>query len=173
MPATAMVQIAAVASACLIALVVAFQLALATGARWGAAAYGGRFVQGDGRLPTRYRLSSAVAALVHSGAAWLVLVAGSAIGRGPVPEAVLTASSWALAVLFALNTLVNLSERHPVERFGAGALTAVPPCCAACCTSRATEDEINDSRARPRTRPGPHFRASQAGVARPVMKFRG
>jgi hypothetical protein len=28
-------------------------------------------------------------------------------------------------VLFALNTLGNLSGRHPVERFGAGALTAV------------------------------------------------
>jgi len=125
LPATATVQIAAVASACLIALVVAFQVALAIGARWGPAAYGGRFVDDDGRLPTRYRVSSAIAALILSGAAWLVLVAGSAIGRGPVPERVLTATMWALVVLFALNTLANLSGKHPVERFGAGALTAV------------------------------------------------
>lgn len=125
MPASAVVQIAAVASACLIALVVAFQVALAAGARWGAAAYGGRFAQHDGRLPTRYRASSAAAALALSGAAWLVLVAGSVIGSGPLPGAILTATMWALAALFALNTLGNLSGRHPVERFGAGALTAV------------------------------------------------
>lgn len=124
MLAFAMVQIAAVAAACLIALVVAFQIALATGARWGAAAYGGRFVQREGRLPTRYRVSSAVAALALSGTAWLVLVAGSTIG-GPVPEGVLTPTMWAMAVLFGLNTLGNLSGKHPVERFGAGAITAV------------------------------------------------
>jgi len=47
------------------------------------------------------------------------------IGSGPLPEAGLTATMWALAALFALNTLANLSGRHPVERFGAGALTAV------------------------------------------------
>jgi len=84
-----------------------------------------RFVEGQGQLPTRYRVSSAVAALALSGAAWLVLVAGSVIGRGPVPEGVLTATMWAAAALFALNTLVNLSGKHPVERFGASALTAV------------------------------------------------
>jgi hypothetical protein len=125
MRASAVAQSAAVASACLIALVVAFQVALAAGARWGAAVYGGRFVQGEGGLPRRYRVSSAVAALALSGAAWLVLAAGSLIGRGPVPEGVLTAMMWALAVLFALNTVSNLSGKHPVERFGAGALTAV------------------------------------------------
>jgi hypothetical protein len=125
MPANAAVQIAAVASACLIALVVTFQVALASGAPWGAAAYGGRFVDDHGRLPARYRISSAIAALTLSGAAWLLLVGGSAIGRGPVPERVLTATMWALVVLFAVNTLANLSGKHPVERFGAGALTAV------------------------------------------------
>jgi hypothetical protein len=125
MPANAAVQIAAVTSAGLIALVVAFQVALASGARWGVAAYGGRFVDDHGRLPARYRVSSAIAAVILSGAAWLVLVGGSAIDRGPLPERVLTATMWALAVLFALNTLANLSGKHPVERFGAGAITAV------------------------------------------------
>jgi hypothetical protein len=38
--ASALIQIAGWAAACLIALVVAFQVALATGTRWGAAAYG-------------------------------------------------------------------------------------------------------------------------------------
>jgi hypothetical protein len=47
-PASAVAHLAAAASVCLIALVVAFQVALAAGARWEAAAYGGRFVQGEG-----------------------------------------------------------------------------------------------------------------------------
>jgi hypothetical protein len=120
-----MLEIAAIGSACLIALVVAFHVALASGAPWGAAAYGGRVAHGDGRLPARYRVSSAVAALLLSGAAWLTLSAGSAIGRGPVPEGFLSAAMWAMVVLFALNTLANLYGRLPVERVGAGAVTAV------------------------------------------------
>jgi hypothetical protein len=117
--------LAAVASTCLITLVVAFQVALAAGAPWGAAAFGGRFVQSEGRLTPRYRVNSAVAALALTGAAWLILVAGSVIGRGPVPEKVLTATMWALAAIFALNALGNLFGRHPVERFGASALAAL------------------------------------------------
>jgi hypothetical protein len=124
MPASAVVHVAAVASACLIASVVAFQGALAMGAHWGAAAYGGRFVEDDGQLPPRYRLSSAIAALFLSGAAWLVLLAGSVIDLGPVPERVSALTMWPLAILFAVNTLGNLSAKHPLERFGASALTA-------------------------------------------------
>ena len=41
-----------VAAACLLGVVVLFQLALAVGAPWGAAAYRGRAAQDDGRLPT-------------------------------------------------------------------------------------------------------------------------
>jgi hypothetical protein len=114
----------AMAASGLIALVIAFQVALASGAPWGTAAFGGRFARDDGRLPTRHRVNSAVAALALSGAAWLVLAAGSVIGRTPVPEGVLTATTWALTLLFALNTLANLSGKHPVERFGAGAIAA-------------------------------------------------
>lgn len=123
--APAFVQIAAVSSACLIGLVIVFQVALATGAPWGSAAYGGRFVAGSGRLPTRYRAVSAVAAIALSGVAWLVLAAGSAIDPGLLSEGVLTAAMWTAAALFALNTVGNLSRTHPVERFGASGLTAV------------------------------------------------
>jgi hypothetical protein len=42
-----------------------------------------------------------------------------------VPENVLTATMWILVVLFALNTWGNLSGKHPVERFGAGAITTL------------------------------------------------
>ena len=46
-------------------------------------AYGGWFVENEGELPTRYRVSSAVAALALSGVAWLVLAAGSKIVDEP------------------------------------------------------------------------------------------
>ena len=109
----------------LLALAAAFQLGLAVGAPWGAAAYGGRAVPGGGTLPGRYRLGSGVAALVLLGAIWVVLAAVSVVGRGPVPVGVLTVLLWCLAALFGLNTLGNLRGRHPVERWGAGTVTAL------------------------------------------------
>jgi len=118
-------KIVAAAAAGLLALVVAFQLALAAGAPWGAAAYGGRAARADGRLPVRYRIASAVAAVVLMGSGVLVLAAGSVVGPGPLPDEVLTAGVWVLVVLLALNTMGNLSARHPFERWGAGGLTAV------------------------------------------------
>ena len=119
------VPLLVVVAACLLGLVVAFQVTLAAGAPWGAFAYGGRVVQDDGRLPIRYRWSSAAAAVLLAGAAWLVLAAGGVVDRGPVPAAALEPGAWVLAGFFTLNTVGNLAGRHPVERFGAGALTAV------------------------------------------------
>jgi len=109
----------------LIGVVVIFQLALAAGAPWGAAAYGGRAVQHDGRLPPRYRVASVCTALVLTGALWLVLAAGAVIDPAPLSESVLGVGAWILAGLFALNTVGNLAGRHPAERWGAGGVTAV------------------------------------------------
>jgi hypothetical protein len=114
-----------VAAACLIGVVVLFQLALAAGAPWGAAAYGGRAARDDGRLPTRYRVASAGTAVVLTGALWLVLAASAVIGAAPVSEILLGVGAWVLVGLFALNTVGNLAGRHPVERWGAGGITAV------------------------------------------------
>lgn len=114
-----------VAAACLIGVVVVFQLALAAGAPWGAAAYGGRAAQDDGRLPTRYRVASAGTAVVLTGALWLLLAASEVISAAPLSENVLGVGVWVLVGLFALNTVGNLAGRHPVERWGAGGITAV------------------------------------------------
>jgi hypothetical protein len=70
-------------------------------------------------------VASAVAAIALTVTAWLILVAGAVIGRGPVSEQFLTASMWVAAALFALNTVGNLSGKHPVERFGAGTVTGL------------------------------------------------
>ena len=114
-----------VAAACLLGVVVLFQLALAAGAPWGAAAYGGRAAQDDGRLPTRYRVASAGTVVVLMGALWLVLAAGAVISPTPLSGNVLGVGVWVLVGLFALNTVGNLAGRHPVERWGAGGITAV------------------------------------------------
>jgi hypothetical protein len=114
-----------VAAACLLGVVVLFQLALAAGAPWGAAAYGGRAAQDDGRLPTRYRVASAGTAVILTGAIWLVLAAGAVISPTPLSENFLGVGVWVLVGLFALNTVGNLAARHPVERWGAGGITGV------------------------------------------------
>jgi len=118
-------KVTATAAACLLGIVVAFQLALAAGAPWGAAAYGGRAARTDGRLLTRHRIASAVAAVVLMGSGWLVLAAGSVVGPGSLPDEALTGGVWVLVGLLALNTVGNLAARHPLERWGAGGLTAV------------------------------------------------
>ena len=119
------IQLISAVAVALLALGAAFQLGLAMGAPWGAAAYGGRAVSDDGSLPGVYRLGSGVAALVLLSGVWVVLALVSGVGRGPVSAAVLHAVLWGLAALFALNTLGNVRGRHPVERWGAGSVTAV------------------------------------------------
>jgi hypothetical protein len=55
----------------------------------------------------------------------LVLAASAVIGAAPVSEILLGVGAWVLVGLFALNTVGNLAGRHPVERWGAGGITAV------------------------------------------------
>jgi hypothetical protein len=119
------IQVLATVAAVLLALAAAFQVGLASGAPWGAAAYGGRVAREDGALPAAYRLGSGVAALVLLGAGWVVLASVPLIDRGPVPGTALTATLWCLAALFTLNTLGNTRGRHPLERWGAGTVTAL------------------------------------------------
>jgi hypothetical protein len=103
--------------ACGLLLVAAsFQLALAAGAPFAAAAYGGRRAQPDGRLPARYRVASLITAAVLIGIGWM-------LGDGRPDNAFVTVGVWVVAGLFALNTAGNLAGRHPVERWGMGALT--------------------------------------------------
>jgi hypothetical protein len=117
-------QVIAVLAVTLLALAAAFQLGLAAGAPWGAVAYGGTAVSGDGSLPRAYRLGSGVAALVLFSAMWVVLASAEIVASGSVSTAVLKVTLWCLASLFALNTLGNARGRHPLERWGAGTVTA-------------------------------------------------
>jgi hypothetical protein len=108
----------------LLLLAASFQVGLGAGAPWAAAAYGGRVALPDGRLPRAYRVASFLTALVLVAIGWLLLLRGGAIGSVSGNPA-LTAACWVCAVLFAVNALGNLAGRHPLERWGMGALTAV------------------------------------------------
>lgn len=86
--------------------VCAFQIALAVGAPWGAAAYGG---SNTGVLPTKLRRSSAVAAGVYAA---LAVVAGTQTTTATVRRRVLTGT----APVLAAGTLLNLASPSLIER---------------------------------------------------------
>jgi hypothetical protein len=119
------IEIVALVATALLAIAVGFQVGLAVGAPWGAAAYGGRATAGVGVLPVAYRWASGVAAMTLLGAVWVVLASASLVGRGPVSGSVLTTMLWCLSGLFVLNTLGNARGRHRAERWGAGGVTAL------------------------------------------------
>lgn len=119
-----LVEWAAGGAAVLMAAAAAFQLALAAGLPLGEATMGGRAPTVDGVLQPSYRVMAVGSAGVLVLAAWIVL------GRaGTVPvfldDQALVWSAWVVAGFMALNTLTNLSGRHPLERWGMASMTLV------------------------------------------------
>jgi hypothetical protein len=121
------VTIAAVVALVLLAVIVAFQLALALGAPWGSAAWGG---QHPGVLPDRLRVTSGVAAivvypmialLVVSAAGWVDVPWLGGLGAWPM---------WILAGFLALGALANFASRSPRERIWGPVALAIAICCA-------------------------------------------
>ncbi len=93
----------------LLATVGSFQVALAAGAPWGAAAWAG---QAPGVLPTSLRVASTVSALVYGGLA--VLVATERLAPS-TRRRLLTGAS----LLMVVGTVANLATQSPVERMWA------------------------------------------------------
>lgn len=73
----------------------------------------------DGRLSGRYR----IAAVVLLAIGWQLLLRGGVVGFASENSA-LTLACLGFALLFAVNTVGNLAGRHPLERWGMGAMTA-------------------------------------------------
>jgi hypothetical protein len=92
--------------AALLLIVSAFQAALALGAPWGSAAYGGAH---HGALPRKYRVASAVASLAYVALALVTLDAGSG---GQARRRILTGA----ASLMGVGTVMNLASRSRMER---------------------------------------------------------
>jgi hypothetical protein len=93
-------------------LVAAFQVALALGAPWGRAAWGGAH---DGRLPRNLRIASGFAVVF-----W-ILAASVVFARAgheliPIPFEVARWATWVLFGLSALGALMNLASRSKLER---------------------------------------------------------
>jgi hypothetical protein len=103
-------ELAAGFSLLLLGLAATFQGALALGAPWGRYAYGGRTATDHGRLPARLRVTSSCTVVVLAMAGWAV-------------HANITGLLWPFAVLFTLNTVANLTGKHPIERWGMSAIT--------------------------------------------------
>jgi hypothetical protein len=120
-----MVTAAIVASA-LLGVTMLFQIGLALGAPWGAAAWGGRH---RGVLPTRLRAASAlVAVLVYPALALMILVNAGVIEMPGLPV-VGRAAMWALTGLFALGALANFISPSRVERLWGLVSAAIAVCC--------------------------------------------
>jgi hypothetical protein len=119
------VQIAAAAAAVLLVVISVFQVLLALGVPWGAAAYGGGSAGPDGVLPSGLRVASAVAAVILGVAAWVILVRADLVRRGPLSARLLRWATWVIVAFMILNTLSNLSSSSPVERWVLGGTTVV------------------------------------------------
>ena len=117
------VELAATAAALLLAVAVAFQVSLALGAPFGEATMGGRARTVDGVLEPPLRLMAAASAVLLAVAAWVILARAGVIDRGPISDTVLAWGIVVVAGFMALNTLSNLSGRHPLERWGMGSIT--------------------------------------------------
>ena len=94
-------------------VVASFQVAVAFGAPFGAAAFGGAHV---GTLPPAFRVISAVAA------GFWVLAALHALSRGGITRRFRRLGNWrvtwALAGVTAVGALMNAASSSPWERFG-------------------------------------------------------
>ncbi len=116
---------AAVVASGLLGVAAVHQVALASGAPWGDAAYGGRAPTTAGVLDPPYRWVSAVAAVNLSVSAWVVAMSGGVVRRRPLGARALRTWTWVITAALAGNTVANLAARHPAERWGLGTLTAM------------------------------------------------
>jgi len=119
-----LVELAAVTAALLMAAVVVFQVALAAGVPLGEATMGGRAATINGVLQPPYRAMAVGSAVVLALAAWVVLARAGLVPIFLGGQA-LVWSAWVVPSFMALNTLTNLSGRHPLERWGMGSITLV------------------------------------------------
>ncbi len=110
---TAVARVAAIAALALFALLIVFQLALALGAPWGRAAYGG---QNAGVLPTQFRVASAVAVAVWAAIALIVARRAGLSVWAPLPVSWLPVVVWIVVALLVIAVVMNAITPSPLER---------------------------------------------------------
>jgi hypothetical protein len=111
----------------LIGVVTLFQLALAFGAPWGAAAWGGSH---PGTLPVRLRVASAIVALVVYPLIGLsILITSSPVQIGGIP-ATGDVMMWLFCGLFSVGAIANFASRSRAERIWGPVSLIIAICCA-------------------------------------------
>ncbi len=116
----------AIIAAILLGIIAVFQIALAAGVPWGSASWGGRH---PGKLPTGYRIGSAVAGLFfYPAVAAFILSSAGVLGDDASNGGV--GGLWVLTGLFGLSTVINLISPSKVERIWAPGALVLTVCCA-------------------------------------------
>lgn len=105
-------QVAAIAAAAVLGVITIFQLCLALGVPWGAAAWGGSH---PGVLPGRLRVASAVVGLVVYPLIAVLILATAGLINVDAPGSGPTAM-WFLTGFFTLGAIANFASRSKVER---------------------------------------------------------
>ena len=124
---------AAVIASALLAVLSGFQLGLALGAPWGAAAWGGR---NPGVLPAGLRVASAIVGIgIYPLFALVILAAGRLIADDWLPVAPEVAM-WVATGFFLVGTLVNAISRSRIERIWAPVSLALAICSAVVALAR-------------------------------------
>ena len=120
-------ELAGVVAVVLLVVIAVFQAALALGAPWGEASWGG---QNPGVLPRNLRIASGIAAVVVYPLIILLVLAGAGfIDDGWVPVDI-TIVMWILAALLTVGAVMNAISRSPRERLWAPVALIVAICCA-------------------------------------------
>ena len=109
-------QVAGLVFVALASVMAIFQIALALGAPWGAAAYGGT---NPGTLPTRQRVTSGIAGVVLYPLTALFVADVSGVFDLGWTAGQSSVWLWVLAGLFAVGTLANAMSGSPPERYWA------------------------------------------------------
>jgi hypothetical protein len=110
----------------MVAVLELFQVALAAGAPFGTASWGG---QHEGVLPMRLRVASAVnAILIYPGIALYILTAGGLIELTWLPAAG-SAAMWVLTGFFAVGAIANFASRSRIERLWGPVAGVLAICC--------------------------------------------
>lgn len=112
LPARGFARSAAVAVAILLGGLSAFEIALAAGVPWGAAAFGGA----SAVLEPALRVTAGVFAVVWAAAALIVLRRAGHPVWAPLPRRALPVAVWVLAGYMALGVLTNAISPSPIER---------------------------------------------------------
>jgi hypothetical protein len=111
-PGRSFARPAAIAAAILLGGLSAFEIALAAGVPWGAAAFGGT----SAVLEPALRVTAGVFAVAWAAAALIVLRRAGHPVWAPLPRRALPVAVWVLAGYMALGVLMNSISPSPIER---------------------------------------------------------